>query len=305
VNIRKLSAQKSEILRKIAFIISICFFLFSSIMLIGRALDSYKAKALNRKLSDVYEEITSTQSINSKFVSVTESENSQDKLQMDAENKNDAIAVGRNLEEENKFPQLKKINSDIKGWINIESTQISNPVVQTVDNSFYLDHDVTKNKSDYGTIFIDLGNDVSSPEKLQGQNIILYGHHMKDGSMFGTLKKFRAADFFKGNEFIKLDFFPNSYIYQIFGVYLVHQDFDYRNTKLGTKEDIESLLNRLQDKRLQYRDVTLTPGDTILTLSTCEYDFKDARLVLMAKLLKDGAKDIKGTNQKNKFLLSK
>jgi sortase B len=76
---------------------------------------------------------------------------------------------------------------------------------------------------------------------------------------------------------------------------LVDEDFDYRNTMLGNGENIYNLLDRLKDKSLQNRDVTLTPDDTILTLSTCEYDFEDARLVVMAKLVSND--DIKGTNQ--------
>ncbi|MEH7494224.1 class B sortase, partial [Neobacillus niacini] len=208
------------------------------------------------------------------------------------ETRKKTIAESKKVEEEkndneinNQILQLKDINSDIKGWIRIDNTQVNNPVVQTVDNFFYLEHDVAKNINSHGTLFIEELNDVSNPKKLQGQNIILYGHHMKDGSMFGSLEKFRDSEFFKAHETIYLELFPNSYKFQVFGVYLVKEDFDYRNTMLGNEENINNLLNRLKSNSLQNRDVNLTPNDTILTLSTCEYDFANARLVVMAKLI--------------------
>jgi sortase B len=281
-----LSINQRELLRKVLLIISIAAFLFSPIMIVKREVDSYKTKKLNNELSKIHEEISTIETTNT-YNDMT------DKI---------ANMESKNVEEEksdndlnNQIQQLKKINSDIKGWIRIENTQVNNPVVQTIDNSFYLEHDVGKNKNSNGTIFIDEVNDVSSPQKLQGQNIILYGHHMKNGSMFGTLEKFRNAEFFKTNETIYFDLYPNSYQFQVFGVYLVNEDFDYRNTMLGNGENINHLLDRLKDESLQNRNVNLTPNDTILTLSTCEYDFADARLVVMAKLV--SKVDMNGTNQ--------
>ena len=289
-----LSIKQRELLRKVLIIISFAAFLFSSIMIVRREIDSYKTKKLNNELSKLHE-----------VINVKETTNIYNDMTDEVEYlkvKRKEIDERKKIEEEkndneinNQIQQLKIINSDIKGWVRIDNTQINNPVVQTVDNSFYLEYDVGKSKNSNGTIFIDEINDVSSPQKLHGQNIILYGHHMKNGSMFGTLEKFRGAEFFKENETIYFDLFPNTYRFQVFGVYLVDEDFDYRNTMLGNGENIYNLLDRLKDKSLQNRDVTLTPDDTILTLSTCEYDFEDARLVVMAKLVSND--DIKGTNQ--------
>jgi sortase B len=289
-----LSINQREVLRKILISISLAAFLFSSIMIVRREIDSYKTKKLNNELSKIHEEI---------YVRETTNTNNDMTDEIDfLKAKRKTIAENKKVEEENtsneitnQILQLKSINSDIKGWLRIDNTLVNNPVVQTVDNSFYLEHDVAKNKNSHGTIFIEEINDVSNPKKLQGQNIILYGHHMKDGSMFGSLEKFRDSEFFKANETIYFDLFPKSYKFQVFGVYLVNEDFDYRNTMLGNEENINNLLNRLKSNSLQNRDVTLTPNDTILTLSTCEYDFTDARLVVMAKLV---TKDyINGTNQ--------
>jgi sortase B len=289
-----LSIKQRELLRKVLIIISFAAFLFSSIMIVRREIDSYKTKKLNNELSKLHE-----------VINVKETTNIYNDMTDEVEYlkvKRKEIDERKKIEEEkndneinNQIQQLKIINSDIKGWVRIDNTQINNPVVQTVDNSFYLEYDVGKSKNSNGTICIDEINDVSSPQKLHGQNIILYGHHMKNGSMFGTLEKFRGAEFFKENETIYFDLFPNTYRFQVFGVYLVDEDFDYRNTMLGNGENIYNLLDRLKDKSLQNRDVTLTPDDTILTLSTCEYDFEDARLVVMAKLVSND--DIKGTNQ--------
>jgi sortase B len=293
-----LSLKPKIVWRKIIFTILLAAFFFSSIMIARRALDSYKTQTLNNDLSKIQEKI---------YVIETSSNSNKilDNINaLETKDKNKIIAERKRIEEENKddeirtqIEQLANVNSDIKGWIRIENTLVNYPVVQTDDNSFYLEHDAAKNKNRYGTIFIDEINNVSNPEKLQGQNIILYGHHMKNGdkSMFGSLEKFREAEFFNANDSIKFNLFPKSYNFQVFGVYLVNQDFDYRNTRLGTEQDIKNLLNRLKNEHIQFREVTLTPNDTILTLSTCAYDFEDARLVVMAKLI--DADNIKGTNQ--------
>jgi sortase B len=264
-------------------------------MIVKRETDSFNTKKLNNELSKIHDEFNTIETTNS-YNDMTHENNNNMKTGGKTISKSKQIEEGKNDKViNNQIQQLIKINSDIKGWIRIDNTQVNNPVVQTVDNSFYLEHDVGKNKNSNGTIFIDEINDVSSPQKLHGQNIILYGHHMKNGNMFGTLEKFRNAEFFKTNETIYFDIFPNSYKFQVFGVYLVNEDFDYRNTMLGNGENINNLLDRLKDESLQNRDVTLTSNDTILTLSTCEYDFADARLVVMAKLVSEV--DINGANQ--------
>ncbi|MDM5327526.1 class B sortase [Neobacillus sp. CF12] len=293
-----LSLKQKVVWRKFLFTILLAGFFFSTIMIARRAVDSYNTKTLNNELSKIQEKINV----------IGTSNNSNQILDNidDLETKDKSIVIyeRERIEEENKdneirtqIEQLAKVNRDIKGWIRIENTLVNYPVVQTDDNSFYLEHDAGKNKNRYGTIFIDEINDVSNPEKLQGQNIILYGHHMKNGdeSMFGSLERFREYEFFTANDSINFNLFPESYKFQVFGVYLVNQDFDYRNTRLGTELDIKNLLNRLKNEQIQFREVTLTPNDTILTLSTCAYDFEDARLVIMAKLINDG--NIKGTNQ--------
>ncbi|MFB3160164.1 class B sortase [Neobacillus sp. 179-J 1A1 HS] len=278
------SIKQREVFRKVLIIISFAVFLFSLIMIVRREIDSYKTEKLNNELSKIHEVINIKETTNI-YNDMTDEVDYLKAKRKEIDERNKIEEEKNDNEINNQIQQLKKINSDIKGWIRIDNTQINNPVVQTVDNSFYLEHDVGKSKNSNGTIFIDEINDVSSPQELHGQNIILYGHHMKNGSMFGTLEKFRGAEFFKENETIYFDLFPNTYRFQVFGVFLVNEDFDYRNTMLGNEENINNFLNRLKINSLQNRDVTLTTNDTILTLSTCEYDFADARLVVMAKLI--------------------
>lgn len=291
-------SKKSSIINKIIFAVSLCIFLYSSAVLIRRGIETYKTKEINAELEEIYAEITAPEE---ESIDYETPDNSYDYEELDEKDKSGALQAAnkaalekRKLEEQRKVEQIKKqvpkllkINSDIKGWIRIENTEVSNPIVQTVDNTFYLDHDVTKKENRHGSIFVDAENDLSSPAKLQGQNIILYGHHMKDRTMFGSLKYFRDDNFFIINDIINLDIFPNSYKFKIFGVYLVGGDFDYRDVKLGTKNDIKSFLKRMHSKNIQYREVTLYPKDTLLTLSTCEYDFTDARLVVLAKLIRE------------------
>lgn len=192
------------------------------------------------------------------------------------------------------FDLLKKQNDEIKGWITISGTQVDNPIYQTDNNDFYLHHNMLKEKSRYGALYFDFNNLVSAEKNTQ--NLTIYGHNMKDKSMFGSLENYRSLSFYKNNPYIKLKTLYNQYDYVIFAVLVTNASsndddgFVYNYTK-GDFESDEAFLDWIsmaKKRSLINTNLDVIAGDDILTLSTCCYDFDNARFVVMAKRIPNG-----------------
>ena len=170
-------------------------------------------------------------------------------------------------------------NEDIVGWIRVPGTPIDYPVAQGEDNTFYLTHGSDKKKLKAGTIFLDYRCDGLALRR----NNILYGHHMKDGSMFAALLEYKDPDFFEENRIIEYSTTKELTKWEVFSAYVTNPSFYYIRTDFASDEVYESFLRQIQGKSLHKTDVELTGSDDILTLSTCDYDFDDARFVVQAK----------------------
>lgn len=182
------------------------------------------------------------------------------------------------------FDELLKQNPDVVGWITIDGTQIDYPVLQSSDNVFYLTQNYNHGDSRAGSIFLDYRNDISSPDL----NTVIYGHRMKDGSMFQHLTKYMDEDFLKSHPTFEYDTLYDSYEAEIFAVYNTMTTFDYIKTDFDSKEDYEELLNDIKETSKFETDVDVSADDQIITLSTCDYelDQNEGRLVVQAKLVK-------------------
>ncbi|MED1443426.1 class B sortase [Aeribacillus composti] len=180
------------------------------------------------------------------------------------------------------FIELQRINQDIVGWIEIPDTYISYPILQAENNEFYLTRNYKKEKSRAGSIFMDYRNDV----KGLNQNVILYGHRMKDDTMFGQLDKYLDESFFQHHRTIYFDTLYESYDAEIFSVYKTTTDFYYIDTEFSSDDEFLSFVNQLKDRSIYKTDIDIEPNDQILTLSTCDYTFPggEGRLVIHAKL---------------------
>src|SRR5690625_3646893 len=129
------------------------------------------------------------------------------------------------------FEELLKQNSDVVGWITIGGTQIDYPILQSSNNEYYLTNNYNQADSRAGSIFLDYRNDVGSSDL----NTVVYGHRMKDGSMFQHLTKFLNKDFFEAHRTFEFDTLYDSYEAEIFAVYNTLTDFDYIKTDLDRK----------------------------------------------------------------------
>ena len=178
--------------------------------------------------------------------------------------------------------ELKKINSDVTGWISVNGTNINYPFVQTSDNKYYLKHSLDKSYNEAGWVFLDYRNSKSSYDK----NNILYAHGRVDTTMFGSLKNILKSNWYenKNNHVIKTSNEYENSLWQVFSVYKINTTSDYLQTKFNTDEEFLSFANRLKERSYYDFKVTLQKTDKILTLSTC-YNSKQ-RVVMHAKLIK-------------------
>lgn len=173
---------------------------------------------------------------------------------------------------------LLEANSDVVGWLRIENTEIDYPIVQASNNEYYLERNYKQEKHRAGSIFMDYRNDI----RKENRHLILYGHNMKDGSMFGSLKHFLNEDFLKQNVIFSFETLYKSYTVEIFSVYQTLVDFNYLQTEFSSEQEYEAFLQKLQDKSQFELDVELERTTNIITLSTCDYtlDREDGRLVI-------------------------
>lgn len=171
---------------------------------------------------------------------------------------------------------LASINSDYKFWINVEGTNIDYPVVQGSDNDFYLNHDFNKNYLPAGSIFLDYRNNFETDS-----NSVIYGHHMRNSTMFGQMEKFKDKDFFENNKIISIKTDSTTYEYEIFAIGIYDADFGYNDVSFSDGEDFNNFLNKILSNAMYSRNI-VSQHDKIITLSTCSYEYDNARTAIFA-----------------------
>ena len=174
------------------------------------------------------------------------------------------------------FNAMKSVNNDYIGWIRIPDTKIDNPVVQR-DNDYYLNHTITGEKNSHGTIFLDESCDYRSTF------YILHGHHMKDGTMFHDLSKFKKKDFREEHPEFYVDWSYGEVTYHIFAVMdvdLTKEGF-FNYVEDAKTAEIEDYLDRLLKASFWHEEKDTIPADThFVLLSTCDYGTEEQRLVV-------------------------
>ena len=179
------------------------------------------------------------------------------------------------------FDALRQINSDVVGWIYIEDTNINYPIVQGTDNSYYVNHMVDGKQNIAGSIFMDYQNasDFSDP------NTVLYGHNMKNKSMFAHITEYKNPAFFEAHSMGKLMTPTGNFQLQVIGGYVAALEEEAWRLDFETDEDFLSWLQDTMKKSNIGGSYEPEGTERILTLSTCDYVFEDARFVLVCKIL--------------------
>ena len=183
------------------------------------------------------------------------------------------------------FKKLLSINKETVAYLTVKNTKIAYPVVQHSDNSYYLGRDFYKKKTVMGWVYMDYRN---NPKEFD-DNTIIYGHNMKNGTMFGSLKKVLESSWRANEEnmTISLDLPTGSYKFKIFSIYKVDYTTDYLVNKFHSKSSKEDFINMITKRSIFNSGIKVLNDDKILTLSTCTGS-NNRRLVVHAVLLKEG-----------------
>ena len=183
--------------------------------------------------------------------------------------------------------KLYEENKDIVGWLKIDNTTINYPIMQNInDPNYYLRRDFYKNYSSYGTPYM------AKQCNLNSDNIVIYGHHMKNNKMFGELEKYKSKDFYNNHKIITFTTLEKEYSYEIFAVfkttvYTKNTFRYYENINFENKKMYNDFINICKDKSLYQTGIEIKDKEKLITLSTCEYSNKNSRLVIVARKIKN------------------
>lgn len=183
-----------------------------------------------------------------------------------------------------KYAAVYEQNSDFVGWISIDGTNIDYPVMQTLDNpNYYLKRSFDKEYSNYGVPYVQENCDLGLSD-----NCVIYGHHMKNGSMFANLCKYESEDFYQSHKTIRFDTLSGFGEYEVVAAFKTvaysEQGFQYYHfVNADSAEDFDAYIAKCKELALYDTGVTAEYGDKLITLSTCEYSRTNGRMVIVAK----------------------
>ena len=180
------------------------------------------------------------------------------------------------------FNELKEINSNTKGWIHVNGTNINYPFVQAKDNKYYLTHSFDKSYNSAGWVFLDYRNNINELSK----NTIIYAHGRTDKTMFGSLKNILKSDWLNdtNNYVVKLSTETENSLWQVFSVYHIPTTSDYIQVNFSSNKEFTNWTTMLINRSSYNFNTSVNENDNVLTLSTCYND--NEKVVLHAKLIK-------------------
>ena len=231
-----------------------------------------KEFAENKKETDIYDELQEIVIEENTDIDTTNVDTEIEKSKGESSNK-------YNLE------NIAKINSDVVGWIKIGNTNIDYPVMQNGD--YYLHRNIYKNYSSHGTPYLAEYCNIQYSD-----NLIIYGHHMNDNSMFAQLDNYKKHSFYENHKYIKFYSYYNgktiekTYEVAIAFKTVVYSDKGFKYYNYTNFSDVQELNDFIENcRKLEFYNtgIDINYGDKLITLSTCEYSQKNGRIVVVAK----------------------
>ena len=178
------------------------------------------------------------------------------------------------------FAALQAGNPEITAWLTIPGTGIDYPVLQTTDNKYYLSHDAQKQPNKNGALFLDYRMHAD----FSDFNSVIYGHYMSSGMMFQNLVKFKEKDFFESHGEVVFYTPEQTRRLEIVAVAVVPSSSDLYNYAFSSPSEEAAHLQLLKEKAKFQRDTAFAPGDRLLLLSTCSYEYTEARTIVACRL---------------------
>ena len=251
------------------------YIIILSLLIVILAISSFfiiKEFAENKKEIDIYDDLQEIVIEENTDIDTTNVDTEIEKSEGESSNK-------YNLE------NIAKINSDVVGWIKIENTNIDYPVMQNGD--YYLHRNIYKNYSSHGTPYLAEYCNIQYSD-----NLIIYGHHMNDNSMFAQLDNYKKHSFYENHKYIKFYSYYNgktiekTYEVAIAFKTVVYSDkgFKYYNyTNFSDVQELNEFVEKCRKLEFYNTGIDINYGDKLITLSTCEYSQKNGRIVVVAK----------------------
>lgn len=261
-----------DVIRKIILLLAICTFVVSSYMLVNLLVVK---PAINDNTNNSIRNLLVTQE-----EEVDENGNPITKKPTDG-------SEGTLVD----FSKLLSENEDTVGWIKVPNTKIDYVVVKPPegeDHEYYLYRDFYQNYDTYGTVFMDYRS------SLDSKNMILHGHHMQDGRMFGTLKYFEDFDFYKKTPTFTFNTIYEKSEWKIISILKTNtlesqgEFFNYLRGDFDSDYDFLNFVYQVRERSIIDTPVKVNENDTLVTLSTCTYDFSEFRFVVVARKVRDG-----------------
>lgn len=265
----KLKRMDMQLSKKIYILVIICliFSIFCTFGFIYEKKQLNEAKEVYLEMQDDIPSIDSGDEIQKKLV-MTKTEESK---------KVENIQLGQKewfLERKAKFP-------DMVGWLTCKDTKINYPVMQGGDNDFYLSHLPDGSKNKLGSIFLDSGSNKDFSSSIS----VIYGHMVKSGEMFGSLSGYRNQSYYESYPELTLDTEEGKKSIQILAAYLVDGGKESYPTGFESRENWETYMKKVQSNSFIKSKVKANPDDKLVIFSTCAYDFNDARLAVMGRIV--------------------
>ena len=263
----------------LAMVVCIVVFCVSAFQLIRYYLEAREADQGFEQLTDIVEQ---AREMEQDTEQETEPEETEDVAEEPAIDPRDQAVLDA-------YQVLHEQNEDMVGWIRLEGTKIDYPVMYTPDRpNYYIDHNFEKEEDRYGVPYIAEHCDIEKPS----DNLVIYGHHMKNGSMFTALKNYRDPDFYEENKIIQFDTLTERAEYEVVTVFIttVYDDVGFRYyefTDAADEAEFDAYINECKRLSLYDTGVTAEYGDKLITLSTCEYSHENGRLVVVAKKIEE------------------
>ncbi len=179
------------------------------------------------------------------------------------------------------FDKLLTINKDVKGWLVVNNTKINYPVTQGPDNDYYLSHDIYNKKITTGWVFMDYRNDALN----LSDNTIIYGHNLKTGYMFGSLKNALDYSWYTNpaNQIITFNTINKDMKWRVFSIYRTDYTTDYLKANFSSTQEFLDFASSMKSRSIYDFGINVKEGDKILTLSTCTGN--NRRMVIHAVLI--------------------
>lgn len=297
---KKEKTSTYEIIRRVILAVALVAIVISAAMLINEYRLSSENDKLEEGVSDLIITEPTTANKNDKETTKKNNKNNKDKTttapltpeqqwaQIQKEYPNIIFPMGLQL----KYARLYATNPDFVGYLEAKGVGLSLPVVQTDNDSDYLEKNFYKKSTKYGCPFVTHVNNIVDLD----MNTIIFGHHMNNGTVFGALDEYKSIDGFKAAPLITFNTLYQDYSWKVVAAFVTNayeKDdngyiFRYYFASLSTQDRFAAYLNEMSQRSLYDTGVDVLPTDKLLTLSTCSHEFEDARFVVVARLVRPG-----------------